>query len=152
MQDVRTRARAREVEKTKIWSTQNGSRKYDSFFSKHPIKTSDVFQKTLDIFPKTWEVFQYISHVFSLRSDIQSLSQERFLIAQLHFLQLVFGFVHLFLYDNTQKEVQRRNERSKQMAQPQSTLKRQSWVDCRARSAGGEGTTPMLGQSYTSGK
>ena len=63
-QDVRTRARAREVEKTKIWSTQNGSRKYDSFFSKHLIKTSDVFQKTLDFFPKTWEVFQHISHVF----------------------------------------------------------------------------------------
>jgi len=89
MQDVRTRARAREVEKTKIWSTQNGSRKYDSFFSKHPIKTSDVFQKTLDIFPKTWEVFpktldifQHISHVFSLRSDVLSLSQERFVISR----------------------------------------------------------------------
>ena len=54
---ARSRARAREVQKTKIWRTQNGSRKCDSFFSKHPIKTSDVFQKTLDIFPKTWEVF-----------------------------------------------------------------------------------------------
>ena len=54
---ARSRARAREVQKTKIWRTQNGSRKCDSFFSKHPIKTSDVFQKTLDIFPKTWEFF-----------------------------------------------------------------------------------------------
>ena len=76
------RTRAREVEKMNIWSTQNGSRKYDSFFSKHLIKTSDVFQKTWEVFPKTWEVFQYISHVFSLRPDTLQVRQERFVISR----------------------------------------------------------------------
>ena len=52
LQGVRARARAREMQKMNIWSTQNGSWQYDSFFSKHLIKTSDVFQKNVGLFPK----------------------------------------------------------------------------------------------------
>jgi hypothetical protein len=70
MLGARARARAREVEKTKTGSTKNAFFVKESFFSKHPIKTSDVFQKTLDffqktseIFLKTWEIFLNISHV-----------------------------------------------------------------------------------------
>ena len=149
MQGVRAHARER-WKRRKSGALKHGSRKCDSFFSKHPIKTSDVFQKTWEIFSKTWEVFQHISHVFfyTLRCTIP-------FTREISHRTTTYSTAGTWLcpvipISQHTKGSATEDEWSKTMAQPQSTLKRQSWVDCRARSAGGEGTTPMLGQSYTS--
>ena len=157
---MRARARAREVQKTKTGGTIKYSSEVRFILLQASNKNIGRFPKNVRHFPKNVGSFSknvghFSAHLPRFFFTLQCATKSTLVFHPLHneyFRLIVLGFVHLFLYDNTQKEVQRRNERSKPMAQPQSTLKRQSWVDCRARSAGGEGTTPMLGQSYTSGK
>ena len=150
---MRARARAREVQKTKTGGTIKYSSEVRFILLQASNKNIGRFPKNVGSFSKN--VGHFSAHLPRFFFTLQCATKSTLVFHPLHneyFRLIVLGFVHLFLYDNTQKEVQRRNEKSKPMAQPQSTLKRQSWVDCRARSAGGEGTTPMLGQSYTSGK
>ena len=89
IQGVRARARAREVQKTKIWSGTKYSSEVRFILLQASNKNIGRFPKNVGHFPKTWEVFQkrwtffqHISHVFSLRSDVLSLSQERFVISR----------------------------------------------------------------------
>ena len=158
MQGARARARAREVEKKKTGSTIKYSSEMRFILLQASNKNIGRFPKNVGLFPKNVGSFSknvghFSAHLPRFFFTLQCATKSTLVFHPLHneyFRLIALGFVHLFLYDNTQKEVQRRYERSKPMAQPQSTLKRQSWVDSRARRTGGERTTPMLGQSYTS--
>ena len=148
---MRAHARAREVQKTKTGGTIKYSSEVRFILLQASNKNIGHFPKNVGSFSKN--VGHFSAHLPRFFFTLQCATKSTLVFHPLHneyFRLIVLGFVHLFLYDNTQKEVQRRYERSKPMAQPQSTLKRQSWVDSRARRTGGERTTPMLGQSYTS--
>ena len=147
---ARTRTRERDAKDENV-EHEKYSSEVRFILLQAPNKNIGRFPKNVgDFFKNVGSFSVYLPRFFF---TLQCATNSTLVFHPLHneyFRLIVLGFVHLFLYDNAQKEVQRRNVASKPMAQPQSTLKRQSWVDCRARSAGGEGTIPMLGQSYSS--
>ena len=157
MQGARTRARVREVEKTKIRSTQTWFSEVRFILLQASNKNIGRFPKNVGLFPKN--VGDFFKNVGSFSAYLP-----RFFYT----LRCTIPFTREISHRTTTystagtwlcpvipisqhtKGSATEDEWSKTMAQPQSTLKRQSWVDCRARSAGGEGTTPMLGESYSS--
>ena len=109
----------------------------ENYYLQASNKNIGRFLKNVGDFPKNVGSFSaYLPRFFF---TLQCTTKSTLVFHPLHneyFRLMVLGFVHLFPYVNTQKEVQRRTVASKTIAQPQSSMQRQSGSSIEARSVG----------------